>query len=64
MPVVIVEMWAGRTAEQKKELAAGITASFEKIGTPKEAVQIIIQDIPKQNWAHGGQMASERTPDK
>ncbi len=42
MPVVTVEMWEGCTIEQKKQLAEDITASFEKIGTPKEAVQIII----------------------
>ena len=60
MPVVIVEMWEGRTIDQKRQLAEGITASFEKIGTPKEAVHIIIKDIPKHNWAHGGKLASER----
>ena len=60
MPVVIVEIWEGRTIEQKKQLAEGITSSFEKIGLPKEAVQIIIKDIPKHNWATGGKLASEK----
>ena len=60
MPVVTVDMWAGRTIEQKKQIAADITASFEKIGVPKEAVQIIIKDIPKHNWATGGKLASEK----
>ncbi len=60
MPVVIVEMWEGRTIEQKKQLAEGITSSLEKIGVPKEAVQIIIKDIPKHNWATGGKLASEK----
>jgi len=60
MPVVIVEMWAGRTIEQKRQLAEGITASFEKIGTPKEAVHIVMNDVPKHNWAIGGKLASER----
>ncbi len=60
MPVVTVEMWEGRTIEQKKQLAEGITSSFEKIGVSKEAVQIIIKDIPKHNWATGGKLASEK----
>ena len=60
MPVVIVEMWEGRTIEQKRHLAEGITASFEKIGTPKEAVHVIIKDNPKHNWAIGGKFASEK----
>ncbi len=59
MPVVIVEMWEGRTLEQKKQLVEGITSSFEKIGTPKEVVQVIIKDVPKHNWAIGGKLSSE-----
>ena len=59
MPVVIVEMWEGRTVEQKKQLAEGITASFAKIGTPPEGVHIIMKDIPKHNWAIAGKLTSE-----
>ncbi|MDD4875640.1 MAG: 2-hydroxymuconate tautomerase family protein [Dehalococcoidales bacterium] len=60
MPVVIVEMWEGRTVDQKRQLAEGITSSFVKLGTPAEAVHVIMKDIPKQNWAIGGKLASER----
>ena len=59
MPVVIVEMWEGHTVEQKKQLVDGIATSFTKIGTPPEAVHIILKDNPKQNWATGGKLASE-----
>ena len=59
MPVVIVEMWEGRTLEQKKQLVKGITSSFVKIGTPLEAVQIILKDNAKHNWAIGDKLASE-----
>ena len=59
MPVVIVEMWEGRTIDQKKKLVEGITSSFEKIGTPREALQIILRDIPKHNWAMAGKLSSE-----
>ncbi|MFC1913260.1 2-hydroxymuconate tautomerase [Chloroflexota bacterium] len=59
MPVVIVEMWAGRTIEQKKQLVEGITASFAKIGTPPEVVQVILRDVPKHDWAVGGKLSSE-----
>jgi len=62
MPVVIVEMWEGRTIEQKKQLVEGITSSFAKIGTPPEQVHIIIKDNPKHNWATGGKLASEESP--
>ncbi len=61
MPVVMVEMWEGRTVEQKKQLAQDITAAFVKMGTPQEAVQIILKDNPKHNWVKGGKLASEYT---
>jgi 4-oxalocrotonate tautomerase len=60
MPVVIVEMWEGRTVDQKKQLVDGITAAFTKIGVPAEALQIIMRDVPKHNWATGGKLASEK----
>ncbi len=59
MPVVIVEMWEGRTVDQKRTLVEGITTTFEQIGVPPEALQIVINDIPKHNWAIAGRLASE-----
>lgn len=59
MPVVIVEMWEGRTPEQKEKLIRGITRAFEDIGTKAEAVSVIIHDVSKSNWGSGGQQASK-----
>ena len=59
MPVVTVEMWEGRTIEQKKQLVEGITSVMAKMGVPPEAVHIIIKDNPRYNWATGGKLASE-----
>jgi len=59
MPVVIVEMWEGRTVEQKKQLVEGITAVIVNTGVPLEAVQVILKDNPKHNWAIAGKLASE-----
>ena len=59
MPVVIVEMWEGRTVDQERQLVEGITASFEEIGVPREAVQVVLQEVPKENWAVAGKLASE-----
>ena len=59
MPVVIVEMWQGRTIEQKRKLVKGITEEFTKIGVPQDQVHIIFKDNPKHNWATGGKLASE-----
>ena len=60
MPVVIVEMWEGRTIDQKKQLVEGITAAFQKVGVSADALQIILRDVPKHNWGTGGKLASEK----
>jgi len=50
MPVVQVEMWEGRTEEQKEKLMKGIMMAFEAIGVKKERVTIIIHETSKSNW--------------
>jgi 4-oxalocrotonate tautomerase len=63
MPVVTVEMWDGRTIDQKKLLVEGITSTFVKVGIPAEAVHVIIHDVPRHSWGSGGKLASEtKTP--
>ncbi len=63
MPVVTVEMWEGRTVEQKKRLVEGITSVMTNIGISPQAVYVIIKDNPKHNWAIGGKLASEESPE-
>ncbi|MCX6695351.1 MAG: 4-oxalocrotonate tautomerase [Candidatus Altiarchaeota archaeon] len=59
MPVVRIEMWAGRSKEQKKKLIEDVTkAVCDCIGCPPEAVHIVINDIPKENWGAGGKQSS------
>ena len=48
------------TPENKKKTVEGITKVFEDMGVPKEAVEIVIYEAPKSNWATGGQLHSER----
>ena len=59
MPIVTVEMFEGRTVEQKKKLVEDITSAVTKLGVSPEAVYIIIKDNPKHNCAKGGKLASE-----
>ncbi len=60
MPVVNVALYAGRTAEQKAELASAITKAIsETAGVPDSATTVIFQDVEKSNWSNGGVMASE-----
>ena len=60
MPIVRVEMWPGRTHEQKQKLAKAITDAMVEIGkTTPEATIIVFEDVEKSNWAQGGVLASD-----
>jgi 4-oxalocrotonate tautomerase len=60
MPIVRVEMWTGRTVAQKKELARVITDAMVNIAhTTADATIVVFDDIPKENWAQSGLLASE-----
>jgi 4-oxalocrotonate tautomerase len=45
--------------KNKKKTVEEITKVFENLGIPKEAVEIVIYETPKTNWARGGQLHSE-----
>ena len=60
MPVVQVSVWTGISEENKKKIVEGITSVIADIGVPKEAITIIIYEVPKNDWASGGQLHSER----
>lgn len=60
MPIVRVEMWPGRTREQKAELAKAITDAVHEIaGAPPEATIVVFDDVSKDNWAEAGKLASD-----
>lgn len=62
MPIVIIEMWAGRTEEQKATVIRGVTKAFEEIGIKSDHVQVIIHEVPRSNWSIGGEQASKIFP--
>jgi len=60
MPVVNVALYAGRTKEQKAELAQAITKAISDTAEiPDSATTVIFQDVDKDNWSNGGVLASE-----
>jgi 4-oxalocrotonate tautomerase family enzyme len=59
MPVAIVEMWEGRTEDQKEHLIKGITRALEEIGVKTERVTVVIHGTPKSNWGIFGEQASK-----
>ncbi len=48
--------------EQKAKVIKGITRTFEEIGVKPEWVQVIIHDVPKDNWGIQGEQASKLPP--
>ncbi|MEM0192014.1 MAG: 2-hydroxymuconate tautomerase family protein [Candidatus Korarchaeum sp.] len=60
MPVVFVHVWRGFSNEAKKRVIEGITKVFVELGIPTEAVEVLINEVPMENWGIAGQQASER----
>jgi 4-oxalocrotonate tautomerase len=61
MPTIRVEMFEGRTPEQKKNLVKALTqACVETIGAKPESVDIVLFDVKPSEWATGGELWSEK----
>ena len=60
MPIVRVEMWTGRSKEQKAELAEAITDAVARIAqTSPDHTIVLFNDVDRDNWAEGGKLASD-----
>ena len=55
MPVVKVSFYAGRSAEQKREIAEVITDALVRIaGAQRDAVNVMFDEHTRENWVIGG----------
>jgi 4-oxalocrotonate tautomerase len=60
MPIVEVKLRAGRTREQKAELALRFTeVMVEVVGCPAKSVSVVFEDYLQSDWAEGGVLADE-----
>ena len=59
MPNVKIDMWPGKTDEEKENLIKGITKVFEEIDIKKEWVTIVINEIQPKNWGIRGELGSK-----
>ena len=65
MPTIRIDLFEGRTDQQKADLAREITKACAKIiGSSPESVDILFFDIAKNNWATGGVLWSEKSATK
>jgi 4-oxalocrotonate tautomerase len=55
MPLIVVSMYPGRSAEQKNEFAKAVTDSAVQIlKTKAEHVIVVFDEKPKENWFQSG----------
>lgn len=60
MPIIRVELFAGRTVEQKRALARALTdATATTLGMQPDSVDVIFTDVEKSDWATGGRLWSD-----
>lgn len=60
MPMINVQMFEGRTLEQRRKLVKELTeGTCRALDCPADAVQIILTDIKKENWAESGKLFSD-----
>lgn len=61
MPVVRVEIYDGRSLDQKRELVAGITEVVARVcAVSAEGVHVIIDEVKRENWSIGGKLWPDR----
>jgi 4-oxalocrotonate tautomerase len=60
MPIVHVNVWKGFSNEAKKKVIEGITKVFTEMGIPAEAVEVVIHEVPMENWGISGEQASAK----
>ncbi len=55
MPVVTIQLWEGRTLEQKRALVRAITAAMvEHADVKPDGLHVILQEVPRENWGRAG----------
>ena len=63
MPTIHVELFAGRTLDQKRALAQALTdATVKTLGGSADSVDVIFVDVQRQDWATAGVLWSDKVP--
>lgn len=60
MPTIRVDLFEGRTVEQKRAFAEAVTkVAVETLGSSADSVDIIFTDVARHNWATAGKLWSD-----
>lgn len=61
MPTIRVEMFPGRSAEQKRALVRELTEGTARaLGVPADVVEVQLFEIQRDAWAVGGVLYSDK----
>jgi 4-oxalocrotonate tautomerase len=64
MPIIRIEMFRGRSREQKRLLIRELTEAFVRVaGGKPESVTIVVHDIEKEDWGAAGALMADKYPD-
>ena len=62
MPTVRIELFEGRTPQQKAALAREITDACERVlGGSADSVDVLFFDIARHDWSTGGVLWSDKS---
>ena len=57
VPAFHIEIFEGRSVEQKRQLAAALTGTTCKVpGVEPQSVDIVFHDVKPKNWATAGKL--------
>lgn len=61
MPFINVKMLEGRSQDQKRRLVKALTDAIVEIcETKPESTKVVLEEIPREHWASGGVLLSDR----
>ena len=59
MPIIDVKVWEGFGEKKSNTVIKNITKVFVDLDIPEQAIEVIINEIPKTHWGLGGKPASD-----
>lgn len=64
MPIIRVEMFKGRSREQKRALVKEMTEGFLRAcGGNPAGIHVVITEKEKEDWGSGGELCADKYPD-
>ena len=61
MPIVRIDLVAGRTPERKADLIRRVTAAVvAALDVRPDQVRVLLTEVPPEHWAIGGETIAER----